>query len=126
MSRGDINQEADQISSTWQGSEELIFIQDSCGVTVESTDTKITATLQIALQAAIAIVIDLTIADGDRAKAVTQELLQKVQVKQQTYQRTIVKRSANVNVSTTSTDVSLNIQALLQILLALVIKIDVL
>ncbi|WP_195572228.1 spore coat protein [Paenibacillus sp. 1001270B_150601_E10] len=125
MNQADLQQRADEVIDNFQGSDEIIVIKDSCGVTVESTDTKIAATLQIALQAAIAIVVSISIADSDRAKSVTQELLQKVQVQQQTFQRTVIESSANVRVATTSTDVSLNIQALLQILLALVIKLDV-
>lgn len=126
MNDADLDQFAGQFVDNWQGSHELIHIKDSCGVKVQSTDTKLAASLQVALQAAIAIVVSISIADSDRAKAVTQELLQKIQVKQQNYQKTVILRSANVSVSTTDTDVSLNIQALLQILLALVIRIDVL
>lgn len=126
MKEADLEQAADQFIDNWQGSHELIHVKDSCGVKVQSTDTKLAASLQIALQAAIAVVVSVSIADSDRAKAVTQELLQKIHVKQQNYQKTIILRSANVSVSTTDTDVSLNIQALLQILLALVIRIDIL
>ncbi|MGZ9585753.1 spore coat protein [Paenibacillus marinisediminis] len=126
MKGPDVEQQAEQSIDTWQGSHELIHIKDSCGVKVQSTDTKLAASLQVALQAAIAIVVSISIADGERAKAVTQELLQKIHVKQQNHQKTVILRSANVSVSTTDTDVSLNIQALLQILLALVIRIDIL
>jgi len=126
MNDADLDQFAGQFIDNWQGSHELIHIKDSCGVKVQSTDTKLAASLQVALQAAIAIVVSISIADADRAKAVTQELLQKIQVKQQNYQKTVILRSANVSISTADTDVSLNIQALLQILLALVVRIDIL
>ncbi|TCP58206.1 spore coat protein X [Tumebacillus sp. BK434] len=122
----EIVQEAAQISRTLQKSDEVIIIRDSFGVDVRTTDTKAAVNLQVALQLAIAVVLSLTIADGNRAEAITQELLQKVQVKQVNKQRTVIENSRNVEVVTTDTDVAANIQVLVQVLLALVAKIEVL
>ncbi len=121
-----VEQEAAQISRTLQRSDEVIIIKDSCGVDVRTTDTQAAVNLQVALQLAIAVVLSLTIADGNRAEAVAQELLQRVQVRQVNKQRTVIENSRNVHVSTTDTDVSVNIQVLVQVLLALVAKIEVL
>ncbi|WP_227874351.1 spore coat protein [Tumebacillus algifaecis] len=124
--RNEVEQEAEQVSRTLQRSEEVIIIRDSFGVEVSTTDTKAAVNLQVALQLAIAVVLSLTIADGDRAERITQELLQKVQVKQVNKQRTVIENSRNVEVITTDVDVAANIQVLVQVLLALVAKIEVL
>jgi spore coat protein X len=122
----EVEQEAEQSSRTLQRSEELIIIRDSCGVDVKTTDTQAAVNLQVALQLAIAVVLSLTIADNEKAEAVAQDLLQRVQVRQVNQQRTVIENSRNVQVITTDTDVSVNIQVLVQVLLALVAKIDVL
>src|SRR5690625_4206826 len=76
----DLN-EAEQISEIDQASNEVIVIRDSCDVTVETTDTKVAVSLQAALQVAIAVVINITIADSSRAEKVTQEHLEMSQIK---------------------------------------------
>lgn len=121
-----VNQEATQVSRTLQRSEEVIIIKDSLGVDVKTTDTQASVNLQVALQLAIALVISITIADSARAEQVTQDLLQRVQVRQVNKQRTVIENSRNVEVTTTDTDVAVNIQVLVQILVALVAKIDIL
>ncbi|GAF63537.1 spore coat protein X [Bacillus sp. TS-2] len=120
------NQNADQTNKTLQLSEEYIFIKDSCDVTVNSTDTKAALSLQASLQAAIALVISISIADSERAEKITQDLLQSSKVKQLSYQKTVVENSRNVDVSTTDTQIAINIQLLLQILLALLVQLDIL
>jgi len=122
----DVEQEASQVSKTIQASREAIIIKDSCDVEVRTTDTQAAVNLQVALQVAIALVISITIGDSDRAQAVTQDLMQKIKVKQVNHQKTIIEKSRGVRVTTTDTDVAVNIQVLLQVLLALVAKLDVL
>jgi spore coat protein X len=121
-----ISQEADQVSETWQSSDESIVVKDSHRVSVQTTDTQAAVNLQIALQAAIAAVISITIFDSDQAENVTQDLFQSIQVRQANRQRILIEDSENVCVTTTDTDVSVNIQVLLQVLLALVAKLDIL
>ncbi|MBL0386530.1 spore coat protein [Tumebacillus sp. ITR2] len=121
-----VEQEAAQVSKTLQSSEEHIIIRDSCEVHVHTTDTKAAVNLQVALQLAVALVLSITIADSDDADHVAQELLQKVSVKQVSNQRTLIENSRNVRVTTTDTDVAVNIQVLLQLLVALVAKLDIL
>ncbi|WP_280771430.1 spore coat protein [Salipaludibacillus daqingensis] len=122
----DDTQAADQVNKTVQTSEEYIFIKDSCDITVSTTDTKAAVSLQAALQAAIALVINISIADSSKAEKVTQDLLQTAKTKQMTFQKTVVENSRNVDVKTTDTQVSVNIQILLQLLLALIVRLDIL
>ncbi|MFT4412462.1 spore coat protein [Fredinandcohnia humi] len=122
----EVEQEAKQAFSNLQLSEELIFIKDSCDITVNTVDTKAALSLQAALQAAIVVLINISIADDARAQAVTQELLQSANIRQITRQKTVIENSRNVNVSTLDTQVAVNIQILLQILLALLVQIDIL
>src|SRR5690625_4310385 len=68
--RGFVNQEVDLISDIDQSSHELIVIRSSCEVNVETTDTQVALSLQAAIQVAIAVVINLTIADNARAEQV--------------------------------------------------------
>lgn len=124
--KGGITQSGDQVNKTLQLSEEYIFIKDSCDVTVNSVDTKAALSLQASLQAAIAILISISIADSEKADKITQELLQSSKVKQLSYQKTVVENSKNVEVSTIDTQIAVNIQLLLQILVALLVRLDIL
>jgi spore coat protein X len=121
-----INQNAEQMNKDIQLSEELIHIIDSCDVKVNTTDTKAAVSLQASLQAAIALIISVSIADSSRAERITQDLMQTTKTKQQTFQKVVIEGSQGVNVTTTDTQVALNIQILLQLLLALIAKLDIL
>lgn len=116
----------DQISVIEQESDELIWIRNSCNVTVKSTDTQAAISLQVGLQLAIAIVISISIGDSEEGRAVAQELFQKLDSEQSNKQKIYVDNSKDVEITTTDTDLSVNIQALLQLLIALVVKIDIL
>ncbi|GAE24796.1 spore coat protein X [Halalkalibacter wakoensis JCM 9140] len=121
-----VTQSAGQVDKTFQQSEEYIFIKDSCDVNVSSTDTKAAVSLQASLQAAIALVVSISVASSEQAEQITQELLQSTKTKQLTFQKTVIENSRNVDVTTTDTQIGVNIQLLLQILLALLVNIDVL
>ncbi|AOH53952.1 spore coat protein [Peribacillus muralis] len=121
-----IDQEARQDNSQVQLSEELIYIKDSCNVNITSTDVKAALSLQAALQAAIAVIVSISIADADNAERITQELIQSSNVKQITRQKTIVENSRDIDITTTDAQIALNIQLLLQLLLALIVEIDIL
>ncbi|OIK11125.1 spore coat protein [Bacillus sp. MUM 13] len=125
-SDNDVEQEAVQNSTQLQLSEELVYIKDSCDVNVTSTDVKAALSLQAALQAAIVVVISISIADSSRAEQITQELLQSSKISQITRQKTIIENSRNVEVTTTDAQVAVNIQLLLQLLLALIVELDIL
>ncbi|HZH63143.1 MAG TPA: spore coat protein [Metabacillus sp.] len=119
-------QDAVQVSDTVQVSEEFIHIKDSCNIDIKSTDTQVAVSLQAAIQVAIALVINLTIADSSRAEQVTQDLLQSSVIKQANKQKVIIENSRDVTITTTDTDVAISLQVLIQILLALLVSIDIL
>ncbi|MGG7618365.1 MULTISPECIES: spore coat protein [Bacillaceae] len=119
-------QEADQTTKSVQASYESIVIKDSCDVEVITTDTQAAINLQVALQAAIQLVISISIASSDQAEVLTQELTQKLINKQVNRQQTYIENSRGVKVTTTDTDLAVNVQVLLQVLLALVARLDIL
>ncbi|MFD1205407.1 MULTISPECIES: spore coat protein [Sporosarcina] len=120
------NEAAEVVSEIEQLSNELIVIRDSCNIKVSTTDTQIAASLQAALQVAIAIVINITIADASRAERVTAELLEKAQIRQTNRQKLIIVNSRDVDVITEDIDVAISLQLLLQVLLALIVQLDIL
>lgn len=122
----DVEQEAVQKQVTKQISDEWIIVRDSEGVEVTTTDTQVALSLQLGIQAAIVAVISITIGDNEQGNNVAQDLKQFMKTKQSNRQKTIIEGSRNVKVKTTDTDISVNIQALLQILVAIVAKLDVL
>lgn len=123
---GDVLQEGKQAVSTKQQSYERIIVKDSECVEIQTTDTQAAISLQLGIQAAIAAVISVTIGDSDQGRAVTQDLNQFIKTKQRNVQTTIVEGSRNITVTTTDTDLAVNIQAMLQILVAIVAKLDIL
>ncbi|QQK75908.1 spore coat protein [Salicibibacter cibarius] len=122
-----VTQEGTQSNKEVQVSEDFMLIKDSCDVNVTTTDVQAAVNLQAALQAAIVLVIRISLAGStDDAEDITQELFQASKIKQRTSQKTIVENSRDVNVTSTDVQVALNIQLLLQILVALVITLDIL
>jgi len=122
----DVTQNAEQVVQTEQASFEWIIIKDSEAVEVHTTNTQIALSLQAAIQAAIAVVISITVGDSETGKAVVQDLKQLFKSKQRNSQKTHVEGSKNVTITTTDTQVAVNIQAMLQILVAIVAKLDIL
>ncbi|WP_152656149.1 spore coat protein [Oceanobacillus sp. CFH 90083] len=124
--RAEVEQDAKQKSITKQSSEEWIIIKDSEGINVTTTDTQAAVSLQVGIEVAIAVVLSITLADSNQAKAVFQDLEQVMKTKQSNRQKTIVEKSKNVSVTTTDTDIAINIQLLIQLLLAIVVSLDIL
>ena len=119
-----VEQDADQVSIIEQESDELIWIVDSCDVVVETTDTQAAVSLQVGLQLAIALVISITIGSSDRGQALAQEIFQEFDSEQTNKQKIYIENSKDVNITTSDTDLTVNIQAMLQVLLALVVSLD--
>lgn len=109
-----------------QESAELIWIRESCNITVNSTDTQIGLSLQAALQLAIAIVVNITIADSNRSEAVSADLMQYFGTEQTNKQKIYIYNTKDANVTTTDTDLAVNLQVLLQVLIAILIMVDIL
>ncbi|MEK4523417.1 spore coat protein [Psychrobacillus sp. FSL W7-1457] len=122
----DVQQNGAQVVSTKQQSYEWIVVKNSEGVDIQTTDTQAALSLQLGIQAAIAAVITITLGDTDQARAVAQDMKQFIKTKQQNVQKTIIEGSKNVKVTTTDTDLAINIQAMLQVLVSLVAKLDIL
>ena len=121
----EVAQEAIQKAVTKQQSYEWIIIKDSECVDVHTTDTQAAVSLQVGLQAAIAAVISISIGDSERGNAVVNDIKQVIKTRQRNTQKTIIEGSKHVEVRTTDTDIAVNIQALLQILVTLVAKLDI-
>lgn len=121
-----VDPEGEQSVSSKQVSDEWIIIKDSEGVDVITTDTQAAVSLQIGIQAAIAAVISITIGDTDNSDHVLQDLNQIIKTKQSNRQKTIIEQSKNVEITTTDTDIAVNIQLLIQVLVAIVVSLDVL
>ncbi|BDH61952.1 hypothetical protein MTP04_20820 [Lysinibacillus sp. PLM2] len=121
----DVQQEVENKVSNKQHSNEWIIVKDSEYVDIHTTDTQAAVSLQLAIQAAIAAVISITIGDSDQSKAVVQDLKQFIKTKQQNTQKIIVEKSKGIEVETTDTNLTVNIQAMLQILVAIVARLDI-
>ncbi|MER2008734.1 MAG: spore coat protein [Psychrobacillus sp.] len=126
FSEAAVVEEGDQLVSVDQESDELIWIKDSCNVTVQTTDTQASVSLQIGLQLAIALVVSIAIGDSNQGQAIAQDIFQKFNDEQSNKQKIIIYNSKDVNIVTTDTDLAVNIQAMLQVLVSLVVKLDVL
>ncbi|WP_228409642.1 spore coat protein [Radiobacillus deserti] len=122
----DTTQEGDAVVQSSQTSNESIVIKDSCDIDVTTTDTQAALNVQAALQVAIALIISISILDNGRADAVTQDLLANVKSSQHNKQHVYIENSRGVTVSTMDTDIAVNIQILLQILIALIVRLDIL
>ncbi|WP_240452168.1 spore coat protein [Virgibacillus sp. YIM 98842] len=109
-----------------QESTELIWVKESCNIEVNTTDTQAAVSLQAGLELAIALVINIAIASSEQADGVSQELLQHVNTAQRNKQKIFIYNTKDARVTTTDTDLAINIQALLQVLIALVVMIDIL
>ncbi|UII55479.1 spore coat protein [Cytobacillus spongiae] len=124
-SDGDL-QDAAQVSDIEQRSNELIVLKNCLNVNVISTETQVAASLQAALQVAIALVINITILDSAEAERVTQDLLQYSQIQQVNRQSVYVENAKDCTIRMTDTDIAVSIQLMLQLLLALIIQLDIL
>lgn len=109
-----------------QTSDECIVIKDSCDVSVSSTDTQAAVNIQVAIQAAIALVVSISIADGESSDDITADLFGKLKSSQVNKQQTYIENSRDVDVSTTDTSIAVNAQVMLQVLIAIVVRLNVL
>jgi len=123
---GTVTEEAGEYSFMDQESAELIWVKESCNIKVQTTNTQVGLSLQAALQLAISFVLKISLADSNEGEAVSQELLQKFSLEQTNKQKIYIYNTKDANVYTTDTDLAVNIQLLLQVLVALVVMIDIL
>jgi spore coat protein X len=119
-------QEADQVDVMKQTSEEWIIIKDSEEVHVTTTDTQTAVSLQVGIEAALMIVLRLAIASEDQVEDIMQDFNQISRIRQRNRQKTIVEQSKDVNITTTDTDIAINLQLLIQILLGVILSLEIL
>ncbi|MCP1145079.1 spore coat protein [Lysinibacillus endophyticus] len=130
--KNDLNNDADALqdatekAKTIQHSHEWIIVRDSEYVNVQTTDTQVALSLQLGIQAALAAVINITLGDTNQGKKVAHDLKQFMRTRQHNSQRTIIENSKEIQVTTTDTDIAVNLQAMIQILVALIGQLDVL
>ncbi|MDY0393275.1 spore coat protein [Virgibacillus halophilus] len=121
-----VNQGQNSQVKNVQQSSECIVIKDSCDVDVRTTETQASVNIQVALQAAIALVVSISIADSNVEDEITQDLFAKIKSSQVNNQQLYIENSRGVNVTTTDTDIAVNAQILLQVLIAIVARLDIL
>lgn len=121
-----VSQDDGQYSFMDQESAELIWVKESCNITVDSRDTQIGLSLQASLQLAIALVLNVAIADSQRSEAISQELFQQFNTDQINKQKIYIYNTKDATVTTRDTDIAVNIQVLLQLLITLVVMVDIL
>src|SRR5699024_7281058 len=121
-----VSQADGQYSFMDQESAEMIWVKESCDITVDSRDTQIGVSLQASLQLAIALVLNIAIADSNRSNAISQDLMQSFNADQINKQKIFIYNTKDATVTTRDTDLAINIQVLLQLLVTLVVMVDVL
>ncbi|MCM3740863.1 spore coat protein [Oceanobacillus luteolus] len=121
-----VEQDAEQTNITKQLSEEWIIIKDSECVNVETTDTQVALSLQIGIEAALAIVLRLAIADDNQVEDILQDFKQISKTNQSNRQKTIVEKSKYVDIVTVDTDIAVHLQILIQLLLGVIATLDIL
>lgn len=126
LPHNDDDQSATQTVREYQISQELILIRDSAEVKVNTTDAKAAISLVASLNAFIAAIINIAVASADDAEEIKQTLFSSTGIKQVNVQKTVVENSRCVEVNTTDVNLAVNIQLLLQIILALLVNLEIL
>ncbi|WP_051314608.1 spore coat protein [Alteribacter aurantiacus] len=107
-----------------QLSEESITIRNSRDITVNLTDTKAAANLQATLQEAIIVLISNSGTNRAQAKLIANDLLQSAKTKQISNRHIRIEGSRNVEITSTDTQLLINIQLLLQLLVAVFVQLN--
>jgi spore coat protein X len=119
-------QDAEQTVTTEQESFHWIIIKDSEDINVTTTDTQVAVSLELGIQVAIALVLSIAIGSSNQADEIAQDFRQITRNRQSNRQKTIVEQSKDIDITTVDTDLAINIQLLLQILVAIVVSLDIL
>ncbi|RYG74247.1 spore coat protein [Lentibacillus lipolyticus] len=125
QNNADTTQDADQAVSNQQISDEWIIIKDSENIDVTTTDRQAAVSLQLGIEAAIAAVISIAIG-GSASQGISQDINQMIGTRQGNRQKTIVEQSSDIQITTTDTDIAVNIQLLFQVLATIVASLDIL
>ena len=120
----DIHESASQYSFNRQSQNETLFIANSSDVLVITAQIQAAVSVQVAIQLAIALVLSIVIFDEPQSKAIYEELMQLTSTTQSMRQQTGIVDSHDVLVINVDLEASVQIQILLQILLALVVEFE--
>jgi spore coat protein X len=118
-----IEQEVDAFSFVDQESTELIWIKDSCDIEVSTTDTQVAVQLQVVIQVAIGVVISILSSNVANSEVIAQDLLAHANLEQTNKQKIIIVNSKDVKITTTDADVAVNIQAVIEALIAVFVSV---
>lgn len=124
---GDVEDEkvVHQFASMQQDSDELICIRNSCHIKVDTTDTQVAISLQVALQLTIALIISISLGSTEEGQSVAQELFKVFDDVQSNKQKIYIDNCKDVEVVTVDTDLTANVQALLEVLGTLTVNLDI-
>lgn len=114
------------IAELTSDAEETIYIVGSEAITINSTNNKIALSLQAAVQAIIALVIQLTIADSDKADSVRNQISSNMKWLNRKMKVIYIENSSHVTVTVSSVDIAVTLQFMLQILLSILATVDIL
>ncbi len=114
------------IAELTSDAEETIYIVGSEVIKINSTNNKIALSLQAAVQAIIALVIQLTIADSDKADSVRNQISSNMKWLNRKMKIIYIENSSNVTVTVSSVDIAVTLQFMLQILLSILATVDIL
>ena len=121
-----VSESADQYQFSNQTQNENLWIVNSSDVLVVTAQIQAAASTQLAIQLAIALILSIVIADEGESKAVYEDLLQLTATNQSMRQQTGIVDSHDILVVNVDLEASIQIQILLQILLALIAEFELL
>lgn len=110
---------------TSQGIYQLVVVKHSENVEISLTNIQALINLQFALQLAIELILSVSLLTTAQNGRVIQDLTEVTHSSQRTVSTIVVENSRNVTVNETTADIAANVQLLLQVLLAIVAKLDV-
>ena len=109
----------DVLASQYQG----IFIKGSSGINIAQLEAQALLVLQISLQAALdVILVAFDLDDNDDDVKELQSLIQSIKAAQRENQRIIIKDSFDVNIAQAQAQIDIVIQAAIQLLARLELK----
>ncbi|MCE4092664.1 spore coat protein [Priestia megaterium] len=117
-----IEQEPDALSFVDQESTELIWIKDSCDIEVTTTDAQVAVQLQVAIQVALGLVISILSSNVANSEIIAQDLMAHANLEQTNKQKIVIVNSKDVKITTTDADVAVNLQVVVQVLIAIFVS----
>ncbi|WP_350343449.1 spore coat protein [Proteinivorax tanatarense] len=120
-----VAQEAKQISKVFQIIDEDIEIYDSYNVTINKLSAQAAINLQASIELALITIISVVIDSAEKAKQITQELLQATKIKQVSYLRTRVKNSRNVEITTADLSLVISIELLILVFIVVLLHLGI-